>query len=249
MITRSRIDWKKILNIPASLSDSDGDGIYENLKVLWSLVQNKPSTFPPSSHTHNDSDLLGIDWSKVLNKPSAFPPSAHSHTVSEITDLTGNNLKLISSANLTPNSASIDLTSIHIHEGFYLFMYSTKGAYNNFHVLLPNGISYSQQFHTVQRYWNGSDQNKVEEQINDNFICGVGNSSFSICFISNMSFKKSIVCITEGNANDNDSIYHSFITSVWFNTSDAWTSMGIFENANSSNTIYNFNYSLYEVIR
>ena len=67
--------WDQIKDIPQALIDSDNDGIYENLKVLWDLVQSKPSTFPPSSHQHGDADLLGIDWTKVLNKPSAYPAS------------------------------------------------------------------------------------------------------------------------------------------------------------------------------
>ena len=62
---------RRSIKLPSELIDSDKDGVYENLKVLWDLVQNRPSTFPPASHQHGDADLLGIDWSKVLNKPFA----------------------------------------------------------------------------------------------------------------------------------------------------------------------------------
>src|SRR5690606_4778169 len=46
--------------------------------VSWSDITGKPSTFPPSNHTH--------DWSNVINKPTAYPPSAHTHVMSDIAD-------------------------------------------------------------------------------------------------------------------------------------------------------------------
>jgi hypothetical protein len=74
--------------------------------VDWTEVQNKPTTFPPSPHTHSLSDLQqsgattnqvpkwtgatwqagNIDWAEVQNKPSTFPPSAHTHVKADITD-------------------------------------------------------------------------------------------------------------------------------------------------------------------
>lgn len=45
-------------------------------EVDWDDIQGKPSTFPPSAHTH--------DWSAITGKPSTFPPSAHTHDWNEI---------------------------------------------------------------------------------------------------------------------------------------------------------------------
>ena len=78
---------RRSIKLPEALIDGDKDGVYENLKVLWDLIQNKPSTFPPQPHQHGDADLLNIDWSKILNKPSTFPPSAHTHGDSDLTGI------------------------------------------------------------------------------------------------------------------------------------------------------------------
>ncbi len=60
---------------------------WRELTVDWNAILNKPSTFPPSPHQHDDADLLSIDWSKILNKPSTYPPSAHTHSKADIIDL------------------------------------------------------------------------------------------------------------------------------------------------------------------
>ena len=78
--------------------------------VAWGNVSGKPSTFPPSSHTHSKSDVgLGnvdntadsaksvkyaasagsagsVAWGNVSGKPSTFTPTSHTHTKSQITD-------------------------------------------------------------------------------------------------------------------------------------------------------------------
>ena len=47
--------------------------------VPWSGVTGKPSTFAPSSHSH--------DWGSITGKPSTFTPSSHTHTIANITNL------------------------------------------------------------------------------------------------------------------------------------------------------------------
>lgn len=46
--------------------------------IDWISIGNKPSTFPPNSHTHG--------WTAITDKPSTFPPSAHTHGWTAITD-------------------------------------------------------------------------------------------------------------------------------------------------------------------
>jgi hypothetical protein len=64
----------------------------------WDSVLNKPSTFPPSAHTHTASQITDfasavvavsppVDWSSLTGKPTTFAPSAHTHLKSEITGL------------------------------------------------------------------------------------------------------------------------------------------------------------------
>jgi len=55
----------------------------------WDDVKGKPSTFPPSAHTHAGSDITSkvasasaadtVPWSGVSGKPSTYPPSSHTH--------------------------------------------------------------------------------------------------------------------------------------------------------------------------
>ena len=46
--------------------------------VEWAEVQDKPVSFPPSTHTHL--------WAEVQDKPVSFPPDLHAHTWESITD-------------------------------------------------------------------------------------------------------------------------------------------------------------------
>lgn len=43
----------------------------------WNDLTDKPTTFPPSTHTHA--------WDTITSKPTTFPPSTHAHAWSEVT--------------------------------------------------------------------------------------------------------------------------------------------------------------------
>lgn len=47
--------------------------------ALWGQISNKPSSFPPSSHSHA--------WSTITGKPSTYPPASHTHPVGDVTGL------------------------------------------------------------------------------------------------------------------------------------------------------------------
>lgn len=91
----------------------DSTKIISNWENDWTDITNKPTAFPPESHTHeelksyvdnlvlserdgreagddilrNRIDALGNpDWTDIQNKPSTFPPESHNHTKSQITD-------------------------------------------------------------------------------------------------------------------------------------------------------------------
>jgi len=63
---------------------------------FWDNIPDKPSVFPPESHTHDDryytktqlqtSGQSSVHWNNITNKPSTFPPDPHTHALSEITD-------------------------------------------------------------------------------------------------------------------------------------------------------------------
>ena len=61
----------------------------------WGSVTGKPSTFPPTGHTHPWNQLTSVPstfppsghnhpWSGVTGKPSTFTPSSHSHPWSQV---------------------------------------------------------------------------------------------------------------------------------------------------------------------
>jgi len=59
-------------------------------KVSWDYLDSKPSSFPPSAHTHPGSDITSqvSDSDKVDGQhASDFASAAHTHTKSNITDL------------------------------------------------------------------------------------------------------------------------------------------------------------------
>jgi hypothetical protein len=65
-------------SLPYSVADASGTS-----SVDWSAVLNKPSTFPPSSHTHPISEVTDLQTS--LDGKAA---TVHTHTLSQITDYT-----------------------------------------------------------------------------------------------------------------------------------------------------------------
>ncbi|WJN62723.1 minor tail protein [Streptomyces phage phiScoe15] len=64
------VDWASLSNKPSTFPPDSHTHDYTTLT-------NKPTTFPPSSHTH--------DWSQITGEPATFPPSTHSHSWSSIT--------------------------------------------------------------------------------------------------------------------------------------------------------------------
>lgn len=47
--------------------------------VEWTTVLNKPTSFPPSTHTHL--------WADITDKPTEFTPVSHNHAISSISGL------------------------------------------------------------------------------------------------------------------------------------------------------------------
>ena len=62
--------WKNILEKP-SVFPSD-----------WGMLANKPTTFPPATHTH-EAQAVAVAWSEVTDKPATFPPAEHTHEAQE----------------------------------------------------------------------------------------------------------------------------------------------------------------------
>lgn len=61
-----------VQGLAAALEDAGG-----STSLAWADITDKPSSFPPSAHTH--------DWADVTGKPTTFAPSAHKHPVADIT--------------------------------------------------------------------------------------------------------------------------------------------------------------------
>jgi hypothetical protein len=66
--------------------------------LAWTNVTDKPTNFPPSSHTHVAADVTDfaaavaavsppVDWNSLTGKPATFAPSAHTHPISDVTNL------------------------------------------------------------------------------------------------------------------------------------------------------------------
>lgn len=66
------LEWADVLNKPTSFPPSAHTH-------AWVEVQDKPASFPPSAHTHA--------WADITNKPTEFTPVSHTHTITDITNL------------------------------------------------------------------------------------------------------------------------------------------------------------------
>lgn len=103
------------------------DGSAGTTTPEWSAILNKPATFTPSAHNHDDryytetevdSLIAGIDtivdWTEVQNKPTTFAPSAHNHSASEITSGT------VSFSRLPVGTGATSVSrGDHLHTGVY----------------------------------------------------------------------------------------------------------------------------------
>jgi hypothetical protein len=82
---------------PVGPKGDKGDPGEVSGSIAWDNVTEKPTTFPPSTHTHAAADITDFttaveavsppaDWNTLANKPSTFPPSTHTHVASDVTD-------------------------------------------------------------------------------------------------------------------------------------------------------------------
>jgi len=95
------VDNLESTDTEAALSANQG-------RVLKGLIDN--------AQTSGGGTATSIDWTNVTNKPSTFPPSAHTHSISDVTGLQ-NNLSTLSSNIATTQSnlqTHINDSSVHV---------------------------------------------------------------------------------------------------------------------------------------
>ena len=66
--------WKNILEKPTTFPPSAHT--HDAQAVAWADVSDKPTTFPPAEHTH---EALSVAWDAIDDKPTTFAPSEHTH--------------------------------------------------------------------------------------------------------------------------------------------------------------------------
>lgn len=99
--------WREVWRIPVSATPITLADVYlftggpggVGGPVSWADILEKPETFPPVGHTHDDRypQLLGsyanpawltaLAWSKLTGVPATFPADPHSHAISGVTGL------------------------------------------------------------------------------------------------------------------------------------------------------------------
>ncbi len=96
----------------ATATSSDGGSVnYANSAgaVAWGNVTGKPSTFTPSSHTHDDRYYTE---SEVDSKLSGKANSSHNHTISQITDIANASVKSATSATTAASAQSVEWNNV-----------------------------------------------------------------------------------------------------------------------------------------
>lgn len=85
-----------------SAIDNDSNIADRVVSFLWKNIVDKPTTFPPATHTHPWSKIsykpisfppaththpgLTTDWDALTSKPTTFPPNSHPHVTADVTD-------------------------------------------------------------------------------------------------------------------------------------------------------------------
>lgn len=77
--------------------------------VPWSGITGKPSTFTPSSHTHDDRYYTE---SEVDSKLSGKANTSHNHTISQITDIANASVKSATSATTAASAQSVEWNNV-----------------------------------------------------------------------------------------------------------------------------------------
>lgn len=109
--------------------------IWSTFDGAYSSLTGKPSSFPPSSHTHNKAQITDFptsmpasdvaawakasakpaySWTEIGSKPSTFPPAAHTHTKSQITDMP-TKLSQFTNDSGYLTAADVDTSQNHTH--------------------------------------------------------------------------------------------------------------------------------------
>ncbi len=77
--------------------------------LTWGEITGKPSTFTPSSHTHDDRYYTE---SEVDSKLSRKANSSHNHTISQITDIANASVKSATSATTAASAQSVEWNNV-----------------------------------------------------------------------------------------------------------------------------------------
>lgn len=88
--------------------------------VEWEKVNNKPSTYPPSSHNHT--------WDSVQSKPSTFPPSSHSHSWDSVTGKPSNLVKVLSKTYTASTNSNGNANTSIATSGYIILSISAKDS-------------------------------------------------------------------------------------------------------------------------
>lgn len=119
---------KEYTNVIKISATGGGSGGSTSTSVSWTDVTNKPSTFTPSSHTHQTSDIIGLSGVKVNNATNA-DRLLNSRTIwgqsFNGTDNIDGNLKMSSAGGdsiqlLMNNGNMLDRTNNTLHIGYGL---------------------------------------------------------------------------------------------------------------------------------
>lgn len=107
------VEWENVNNKPSTYPPSSHNH-------TWDSVQSKPSTFPPSSHSHS--------WDSVTDKPSTFSPSSHSHSWDSVTGKPSNLVKVLSKTYTASTNSNGNANTSIATSGYIILSISAKDS-------------------------------------------------------------------------------------------------------------------------
>ena len=176
----------------------------------WASITGKPTTFPPSSHTHA--------WSEITGKPSSFTPASHTHAWSEITGKPS----IIGTFATTPTSGQVVVTD------------GTTGGIKSSGYTIAKSVPADANFSNT---WRGIQNNLTSDSTTDSLSAAQGKALKAL-IDGKTSNTGTVTSIATGAGLTGGTITGSGTLKANLKTFDPWTIEAKYNSDGNTNKLY-----------